>query len=316
MTPLRSRSLSLGAVRAFEAAARLGSLKAAAGEIGVTPGAISHQVKALETQLGAALFERRHRELCLTSTGEALASATSAAFGTIDRALDELATAGLIARATTLTLSAAPSFAVKWLVPRLHDFQAAHPHIELRLDSDGALSDPAVDRRLDVAIRYGTGPYESLLHAERLWPSGRIVPVCAPELAAKLLSPAALTSAILLRTALPAGASEAEPIGWLAWFAAAGAVGRELRAQVDRAPLFGTTQLAIEAALAASGVALAPYILVADDLRGGRLASPSPVSLPDPHAYWLLFRRDRAQEAPLRQFANWIRQEASTCARC
>lgn len=311
MPSLRARSLPLGAVRAFEAAGRLGSFKAAAAELGVTPAAISHQVKALEVQLGAVLFERLHRELRLTPAGASLASASSAAFRTLDEALDTLASDGLIARATTLTVSAAPTFASKWLAPRLHRFQAEQPRIELRLLSDGALADPALDGRIDVALRYGKGPYASQLDAERLWPSGRIGPVCHPEIASEYPSAASLTKATLLRTALPQGRGEAEPIGWLTWFAASGIADPALPVLVDRAPLFGTTQLAIEAALSGRGIALAPMVLVADDVRRGRLAIPVATFIMDPHAYWLLVRRDRTKQTGPHRFASWIQKEAA-----
>jgi len=151
-------SLPLPAVRAFEAAARLGGMKAAAAELGVTPAAVSHQIKALERYLGAALFERRHRAVAPTAAGLRLAAAARNAFDGLRGALDALSDAGLIAGPATLTISAAPSLAAKWLAPRLHRFQAARPDIALRLSSDEALDDPGGDRRIDVALRYGPGP--------------------------------------------------------------------------------------------------------------------------------------------------------------
>jgi LysR family transcriptional regulator, glycine cleavage system transcriptional activator len=123
----RIATLPLGALRAFETAARLGSFKAAADELGVTPAAVSHQVKSLETYLGAALFERLHRALRLTRVGKRLADTASKSLGDLERALDDLAESGLVAGGKTLSVSAAPTFAAKWLAPRLHEFQASHP---------------------------------------------------------------------------------------------------------------------------------------------------------------------------------------------
>jgi len=138
-----------------------------------------------------------------------------------------------------------------------------------------------------------------------------VIPVCAPTLAAGFARPADLAAASLLRTAMPSGPVGAEPIDWLAWFRktdVSDAVGRKA---VARGVLFGTTQLAIEAALSGRGVTLAPEILVREDIARGRLARPFAISLPDPFSFWLIYRRDRAREARIRAFATWIRDAAA-----
>ncbi len=304
-------SFPLNALRAFEAASRLGSFKAAANELAVTPAAISHQVGALEQHLGAALFDRLHRSLRLTDAGAQLAATVQQAFANIRNTLAELSADGLVAGPTTLCVSAAPSFATKWLAPRLHRFQETHPHIEFRLLADNALVDLARDLRVDVALRYGAEPREDNLHAEALWRSGEIFPVCAPSApAANLSDPSALLEQTLLRTAAPSGPSGSGRIDWAAWFAAAGVSDSIAIRAAARGPLFGNTQLALEAAIGGQGVALAPALLVEDDVRTGRLIKPFDLAVTDPFSYWLIYRRDRADEARIRTFADWLRREA------
>lgn len=299
--------LPLGAVRAFEAASRLGSLKAAAAELGVTPAAVSHQVKALEAHIGASLFDRLHRELRLTIVGRRFATAATAAMSGLDQALDDLVSEGLIAGAITLNVTAAPTFAAKWLAPRLHLFQSAHPGIELRLRADETLIDPARDRRMDIAIRYGTGPYASELAAERLWPHDVVVAVCTPEVAGGVACAADLANVRLLRTAMPPTREAIASIGWEAWFSAAGVPDSLTKRAIATAPRFSTTHLSLEAAAAGQGVALSPRVLVADELATGRLVTLFEVELSDPFAFWLLFRRDRGHEMRIRNFVRWIR---------
>lgn len=299
-------TLPLGALRAFEASARLGSLKMAAGELGVTPAAVSHQIKSLEAHLGTALFDRLHRALRLTRAGNQLALAATTAFSGLGQALDELSSEGLIGSMMTLNVCAAPTFAAKWLAPRLHLFEAANPKMELRLRGDDALADPGRDRVVDLSIRYGAGPYDAELHADRLWPEDVVVAVCSPALG-PFSSPEELIQARLLRTAMPLGAGGTEPIGWRAWFSMMRLESAEIDRAIAVAPRFGSTQLALEAASAGRGIALSPRLLVADDLAAGRLVMPFSGALPDPFSFWLLYRRDRADEPRIRGFVKWIR---------
>src|SRR5260221_7026847 len=178
----RLSTLPLGALRAFEAASRSGSFKAASAELSVTPAAISHQIKTLEEHLGVSLFERLNRALRLTQAGLLLAKVAQESFASIEQALADLESGGLIAGPTTLTISAAPSFATKWLAPRLHRFQAAHPQIDLRLLSGDALVDLTNSPAVDVALRYGGGSYGPDLHSERPWAAAELFPTSAPSL--------------------------------------------------------------------------------------------------------------------------------------
>ncbi|WP_430537905.1 LysR substrate-binding domain-containing protein [Agrilutibacter niabensis] len=269
------------------------------------------QIKALEAYLGANLFDRLYRSVRLTSAGERLAAATQQAYKEIGRTLDELKSDGLTAGPSTLSISATSSFAAMWLASRIHLFQALHPEIELRLAAENAVVDLAHDVSVDIALRYGPGPYSEALEAEKLWPSGDVFPVCAPSLAASgNLGPGALVHHALLRTAPPVGADIAGRPDWLAWLAAARMTGVVATRVLERGPLFDSTQLAIEAAMAGRGVALAPAVLVQDAIRAGRLAKPFAISIPDPFSYWIVCRKDRMKEAPIGAFHRWIALEA------
>jgi DNA-binding transcriptional LysR family regulator len=319
----RLATLPLGALRAFDSAARLGSFKAAATELSVTPAAISHQVKALEAHLGIQLFERLNRALRLTAAGQHLAKVAQEAFGDIEAGLAELEAQGLLGGRRSLTITAAPSFATKWLAPRLHRFQEAHPAIELRLLSGDALLDLIQAPAADVALRYGSGAYGPEIHAEKLWPSTELFPVCAPSLlgSARLQQPEDLLQLSLLRIASPAAPAStaatragklSRPVdGWALWFAAAGVPDADAAKAIARGPLFGNSQPALEAAAAGRGIALSPAILVADDLAAGRLVRPFALSVPDPYAFWLAYAVKRADESRIRAFARWVREEAA-----
>jgi DNA-binding transcriptional LysR family regulator len=315
--PRRLSTLPLGALRAFEAAARHNSFKAAASELAVTPAAVSHQIKRLEDHLGLTLFERFNRGLRLTASGMRLAETAGDAFAGLEQVLGELEAGGQMAGAATLTISAAPTIGAKWLVPRLHRFQAAHPGIDLRLQAGDALADLAGGAGIDVALRYGPGDYGSELHAEKLWPQGEIVAVCAPSLLAvgPLEAPADVLRHSLLRTAVPAtrqrvSKDPTDLAGWPAWLAAAGVMQIDAAKKVPLGPLFGTSQLALEAAVMGQGLALVPRMVVADDIAARRLIQPFAIGIPDIFAYWLVYAEARANEARIRAFARWIREEA------
>ncbi|WP_158816426.1 LysR substrate-binding domain-containing protein [Methylocapsa sp. S129] len=300
-------------LRAFEAASRLGSFKAAASELSVTPTAISHQVKRLETHLGLALFDRLHRSLRLTAAGEVLGAEAQGAFLRLERSIRDLKLQGRATGAHSLTVSAVPSFATKWLAPRLHSFQAAHPRIALRLVADEGLIDFRRDRTIDIALRYGPGPYSPDVHAEQLWPKVEVVAVCAPALAKKLRAPADLLRQTLIRTARPAALERSrrdQPIlEWLTWFTAAGVRIDDATVKTLEGPVFSASHLAIEAAAAGQGIALAPAILVDRDVSSGRLMRLFATSAPDTNAFWVLCRADRVRESRIRAFMKWIREE-------
>jgi LysR family glycine cleavage system transcriptional activator len=314
-------NLPLSALRAFEAAARLGSFKAAAAELFVTPAAISQQVTTLETYLGMPLFERLNRAVRLTTTGAALAGELSSAFAQIQAALIAAAPAHAHAR-DTVVLSAVPSFASRWLVPRLDGFYERHPQIDLQLMVSETLVDLVVDARVDLALRYGPGPYRAL-DAQRLAFVDLVMPVCSPALRAKLPAELALVGrsvpAPLLRVPLPpsaAGTPGARPNNvWTAWLVATGRQSPAWLAAAESGPFYSLMHLAIEAAIAGRGIALAPFALVADDLAEGRLVRVGHDAVPDVNAFWLLGRKAQSDKPAVRAFVAWLQSEVAASPR-
>ena len=156
-TTMFARIPSPSALRTFEAAARLGSFKAAARELSVTPTAVSHQIRNLEEHLEVPLFIRRTRAVALTESGQRLSEAVHQAFQQITMALEDVS-----ATETVLTVSTTPAFAALWLVPRLSRFEERHPRLRFQLVTSTTPTDLERDRVVDVAVRYGTGPYPRL----------------------------------------------------------------------------------------------------------------------------------------------------------
>jgi LysR family transcriptional regulator, glycine cleavage system transcriptional activator len=314
----RSRSLvsaPLGALRAFEAVARLGSFKLAAAELAVTPAAVSHQIAVLDRYLGAQLFKRMNRAIAPTRRGASLALTMTELFNRLSEALD-MAKVARSERRVTLFVSAVPSLAAKWLAPRLHRFRKHSPDLDLNVSASDTIVDLLRDPGVDVALRYGAGPFPGL-HAERLWPPGELFPVCSPLLLEgdpPLRSPADLGRHVLMWSAMPPGGmpAPASDRGWPAWLAVAGANTADVLRAASRAPAFSSTQLALEAAAAGEGIVLAPDILVAGDIASGRLVRPFDIAIPDPFSFWLLFRADRAQEPRIDAWRRWIRAEAAS----
>src|SRR5690348_10422810 len=166
----------LNSLRAFEAVARHLSISKAAEELSVTPAAVSHQIKTLEDHLGVALFRRDKRNLMLSDAGQACLPGIREGFERLAAAVGEIDSLGL---AGILTVSVAPSFAAKWLLPRLDSFQAKHPDIDVRVSASMQLVDFSRDD-VDMAIRYGSGRYPELI-VEKLMTEA-VFPVCSPKL--------------------------------------------------------------------------------------------------------------------------------------
>ncbi len=306
----------LSAMRAFEAASRHLSFKKAADELHVTPAAVSQQIKALEEYLGLPLFQRLTRALELTPQGAAMLPKVREGFDCFAAAVDCTRQPG----EGVLTVTAPPSFAARWLVPRLPRFAAAWPNVKLRLSS----SPEAVDRRgqtrerdggpvdlraatSTLAIRYGTGNYPGLL-VERIF-APDWVPVCSPRLLEQgppLLVPEDLGRHVLIHDETIED-EERQP-SWQEWLAKAGVRGIDVR----QGPHFSNAVLAIEAALEAQGVALALTSLVAADVAAGRLVIPFGMSVPSPYAYFLVMRRAVADRDSVAAFRDWLLAEAQT----
>lgn len=285
----------------FEAAARTGSFARAADELGVSAGAISQHIRVLEEFAGQPLFRRLGRGVALTEAGQAAYQHASAAMA-------EMLQAGRAMRAKLrgqrVAISAAPSFASKWLVPRLSGFQEAHPDFEVRLFADTQLVEFS-GSDIDFAIRYGPGGYEGQ-HYERLMPESVVV-LCSPRLlngASSIGAAADLVNLPLIHEDGP----ERDPScpTWSRWFSSRGIK----RDDADRGLRFNQSALAIEAAAAGKGLVLAKRQLAARDIDSGALVAPlSEPDAPLGFAYWLVWPRGRRFEAAQSAFLEWLRGE-------
>jgi LysR family transcriptional regulator of beta-lactamase len=283
--------LPLNALRAFEAAARHESFTRAAIELCVTPAALSHQVKALEERLGASLFRRLPRGLALTDEGQALLPVLRDAFDRIAALLQRFDDGRV---REVLALGAVGTFAVGWLLPRLGDFQAAHPFVDLRLSTNNNRVDIAAEG-LDFAIRFGDGAWHGI-EAERLF-AAPLTPLCTPAIAARLADPADLGRETLLRSY--------RADDWPDWFRAAG-----LAPPPVRGPVFDSSWVMIEAAMQGAGVALAPASMFERELTEGALVRPFLAEV-DTGAYWLTRLKSKLPTAAMRAFRAWVLDRAS-----
>lgn len=286
----------LNALRAFEATARHLSVKNAADELCVTPGAVSQLIKTLEVHLGVSLFRRVNRGIFLTDAGQAYLPPVRNAFRQISDATRRVA---VPEDTGILTVSATPFFASAWLVPRLKGFQDAHPDIDLQVVSSSALADFSRDG-VDVAIRHGLGRYPGLSSQRVL--TVEIVPVAAPALVKHLSMPEA--PADLVRWPR---VNDAERKAWALWFEAQGIES----AGPARGPSFDDSGLLLKAVLAGQGAALLPAAVVADDLAQGRLVQLSDVSWLEDFAYYLVCPENSRDRPKVTAFREWALSEAS-----
>ncbi|WP_114954668.1 LysR family transcriptional regulator [Sphingosinicella terrae] len=283
--------LPLNQLRAFEAAARHLNFTRAAIELCVSQGAVSHQVALLEQRLGARLFRRLPRGLALTDEGAALVPVLAESFDRVGATLD-LFVGGRFRE--VLNVGVIGTFAVGWLLPRLHRFARDHPGIDLRLMTNNNRVDLAGEG-LDCAIRYGDGAWHGTQAVPIL--DAPLAPLAAPPVAARLKAPADLQRETLLRSYR---ADE-----WPRWFALAGAASPPLRG-----PVFDSSALMIAAALSGHGIALAPPVMFANELSAERLVQPFAIALPAGR-YWLTRLNSRRETAAMRVFREWLEGEAA-----
>ncbi|MAU48366.1 MAG: transcriptional regulator [Yangia sp.] len=312
---MRRRLPSLNALRAFEASARTLSFTAAAAELNVTQGAISRHVRALEAEIGVALFVRSVRRIDLTHEGHVL-------FRGVRSALDQLEqSVGRVDRRTAggvLTISALPTFAMNWLMPRLEDFSQTNPAIEVHLLTGiGAVDFSREDT--DLAIRVGTlGDGDAPANSARIdlkmterqegWRAHRLmadelVPVGTARVMRGVDSPADLLTRRLLHMATRANA-------WADYLGATG-IPHEV---ANEGPRFGHYFMVIEAARRGDGIAVVPKVLVEDDLASGRLVTLRGDPVPSAGAYYLLCREHQWQLPVIKAFRTWISGQAKLYA--
>ncbi len=292
------------ALRAFEAAGRLLNFTRAAGELGLTPAAISHQIKEFEDQFGIELFQRTSRSVRLTDAGAIVYEAVVEALGGLDRAVGR---ARKSARGSSqLRVSADATFASKWLVPRIDRFRRRHPQIELRFDIAAELRDFDHDD-VDLAIRFGSGRYPGL-SAHRLF-GNVIIPVCSPRLLAEgppLAEPRDLLNHTLVH--IEWSQQGVTWPNWRMWMKASGIEDFDDSGCV----LFKDSLHVVQAAIDGNVVALADFAMVANDLSIGRLVRPFAlgIKVPPEFAYNLVYPTGVADDPRIVAFRSWILEEA------
>ena len=293
------------ALRTLEAAARHLNFTRAADELGLTPAAVSHQIKEIEDQLGIVLFTRTSRTIRLTEAGTVLFEAATDALDLLGRAAMR---ARKMARGTEfLKVTLDAQFAAKWLMRRVEDFRKQRPGIELRFDIAYGLRDFDLDD-VDVGIRFGAGKYPGLC-AHRLF-DNIIIPVCSPSLLKSgppLREPRDLFNHTLAHIEW-ARQGVTWP-NWRMWMAAAGVDDFD----DSRTVVFGTSTDAVQAALDGNAVALADFAMVANDLSEGRLVRPFELSIrvaPE-FAYFLVYPKATADDPRIVAFREWILEEVA-----
>jgi LysR family transcriptional regulator, glycine cleavage system transcriptional activator len=302
---MRLRLPGLSAFSTFEAAARHQSFTRAAEELGVTPAAVSYLVRDLEAQLKVKLFHRMKRAVRLTEAGEILNGTVASALEAIRRAVERIQNTGGPPR---LNVTTTPSFAMKWLVPRLNGFLEQFPGVDVRMDMSTRVIDLPRDD-IDLAIRFGTGQYPGL-QVEKLI-SDTIYPICSPKLLKgprPLRQPRDLRHFTLIHIDWQA-LGEIWP-NWEMWLTAAGVTDID----ATRGIHFDQGVMAIQAAIDGHGVALGDSSLTAMDLAQGRLVRPFDLALKTParFAYWIVVPPHAAERPLVVAFRDWLRMEAAT----
>jgi LysR family transcriptional regulator, glycine cleavage system transcriptional activator len=294
---------SLDSLRAFESAARHLSFTKAGEELHVTQSALSHRINALEDELGIKLFRRLTRKMELTPAGETLAAGVRRGLAEISRAV---AAIDHKTGAEPLTVSALPSFATRWLVPRLPRFRNVCPDVEVRISADPALVNLQANEA-DLAVRFGLGIYPGL-HVVKLM-GDSVFPVCSPRLIAErgaINHPSELVDWPLLHD-MPTE-HDGSGSGWSHWLRHVGA-GDLAGAEGLR---FNQALLALEAAANGLGVALVRRSLIGDDLASGRLVRLLPFEVPTTFAYFFVCLPAAIDRPAVDAFCKWVVAEAAS----
>ncbi len=295
-------SQTLASLRFFEAAARKLSFRKAAAELHVTDGAVSQQIKHLEEALGHKLFLRLPRRLELTADGECFAFTVRKALGEIE---SEAQSIRVKRENTEIRIRVNPSFALRWLMPRIGDFYASHPGIKLFLIAEyGTIN--LSERDFDITIEQSTKPLVGL-HTEKLFDE-YITPVCTPAYLAEhaLKTAGELGKCALLHDAhaWSGGANDAE---WHVWLEEAGAL--DIARHQDR--FFSLADMAFQAALSDQGVAMGRSTLVGSLLETGALVAPFSLTVRSPASYWLAIPKGRAGMSAIETVLGWLRLQAA-----
>lgn len=288
------RSLpSLNGIRAFEAAARCGSFVKAADELNVTPAAISRMVRLLEERLEVPLFHRNPNNLSLTAAGAAYQPDLTTMLDNLSALTDRIKA---MSGHQVLTVGVGPTFAIRWLIPRLAEFQAAEPGIDVRITTGGIEVPFGDDWTCSVTL--GNGDWPDLM-AEPLF-TADLTPVCQPAMAEQLKSPADLADQTLLRVRVSHAVDD-----WPRWFDAA-----RTPDLVADGPELGYYDQSLQAAIDGVGVAMGITPYINDDIAAGRLVAPFDIAIPKGMQWYLLYRPARADDPSFAAFRDWIRAAA------
>ena len=284
-----SRLPPFAALRAFEAAARYLSFKDAAAELGLTPTAVSHQIKRLEADAGSQLFQRHTRSVTLTPAGERFAQQVSPALEMIRSAYLELNNSN---RTEVVKVSAGPLFSSRWLAPRLSDFAVAHPEIELRLHHSAKeiLQQPSY---VDITIAWGTGDWPGVQSRKLL--ELNVTPMLAPSLASRLGAP--MTFEILAETPL---LHHRDTAAWENWFAARG-----IQVEKPKGAILEDANVLWQAAILGQGAMLGYVEFIQEDVRSGRLTQPLEDVSPVREAYYLV-TTEKSLSGPASKVLEWF----------
>ena len=293
----------LNSIRAFEATARHLSFSKAADELNVTPGAVSQQVKVLEDYLNLKLFKRKNRLILLTDEAQICLPLLSQGLDKLSQGIDIIREQS---NDKPLTITSSPTFASRWLMPRLTSFQQKFPEIDVRIDGNNTLVD-LVNDDIDVGIRFGTGEYPGL-EADYLF-SQSVIPVCNPTLLLsehKLQTPEDLKNHTLLHSHDDYFFTNNTHVDWEMWIATVGAKGVD----ASRGLHFSQHNLLIEAAVRGQGVALVGSITVSDELESGILVKPFEDSdIPLSPSYYLVYSNTKASLTRVKIFRQWLLDE-------
>ncbi len=299
---MANRLPPLNALRAFEASARQLSFTRAAEELFVTQAAVSHQIKALEDNLGIKLFMRKNRSLLLTEEGQSYYLDIKDIFNSLHEATERLLARGAKG---AITVSAQPSFAIQWLVPRLTTFNALHPDIDVRIK---AVDQPenSLTEDVDVAIYYGRGSWPTI-HADKL-NTEYLIPVCSPLLLQENAAngkPPLLSLDDLQHHTLLHDTSRKD---WKRWFKQVGVKG----VNVNHGPIFSHSAMVVQAALYGQGIALAYSVLAQPDIDSGRLICPFNDVLISKNAYFVVCREAQKEIGKIEAFRMWLLDMVAT----
>ncbi|CAD6518775.1 Glycine cleavage system transcriptional activator [Paraburkholderia hiiakae] len=285
----------LNALRAFEAAGRLGSFKEAAAELHVTPGAVSQHVRLLEEWLGASLFERHNRRVALTAAAKAYLEEIGPLFEQLSQATARYGMPRTVSR--TLSVSAPATFTLRWLVPRLARFRAEHPDVDVKVETSNEPLESLKDD-YDAIIRGGPDTFYG--YSMRPFLSEERLPVCSPTLLQRvpLRAPRDLREHTLLHTS-------SLPRLWPDWLASA----RVPELRPAAALTFDHFYLTLQAAIDGIGIAMGPTALVADDLAAGRLVAPFALPRLPSRSYCTYVADEKSGDELVALFRSWLERE-------